>query len=806
MKNTLVFTALLCLTFSFVNAQQTVEFSTEDAPCGFDMHMHELLENNPEEVEKLLHDDAQITELSQHVAQRAGEKNVFPVVVHILHSNGVGDIDFNQVENAIELLNAHYRREHADTSVTRSIFKADAGSAPFEFRLAQTDPNGFATNGVVRLSTSDSYNADDGVKSLSVWPTDRYFNIWIVNSIDNNGGSGIILGYAQFPGTGSWNTYGLVMRHDQFGVIGTAQGSDGMTLVHEMGHCLGLYHTFQSGCGNRCNNSGDRVCDTPPVSAATYDCSTSRNSCSNDVTGSAVGVNGETISLSSDMPDQIENYMSYNTCQNMFTIGQVSRMVATYNYYSRLQGLASESNLKAAGVSGLNYAEFSSSSQVICAGGQISFNDESRYDAKTFEWTFDGGEPATSTSSRQTVNYNEPGIYNVSMKVSDGDTTTIRKSKQGYVAVFSPVGEYLPTSHNFVSPTSVERDWVSINPDGDASSWEHNASVGKLDNSSYMMNNFNNETNRVDELHSETYDFSPFQEVTVSFDYALGRKATTDNDRLFVYVTNDCGESWTPIYSLSSSNATTSTVSPSAAFVPTSSEWASATFTISEARVAGHLVEGVRLKFEFTSGGGNNFYLDNINISGEYKDYPILVSPANESVVQETEVSLDWKSMDVDEYEFEFDEYNGFLSTTLRSGTKTRVNLLPDGDDTKALMDNLDQGKTYYWRVRGIKNGQPTQWSEVREFTVSATASVEANVEEALKAVMYPNPTTGKVHIELQGADEAAVRVVSLNGVEVASEVVLGNGVLDLSQQPSGVYLIEVISDSQVLQKRIIKQ
>src|SRR5690606_28639244 len=96
---------------------------------------------------------------------------------------------------------------------------------------------------------------------------------------------------------GNLNTYGIVARSDQWGTIETASGSDGgRTVTHEMGHCFNLLHTFQSGCGNHCVNSGDLICDTPPVSTSTFGCNLNNNTCSNDATGSST--------FSTDVPDQ----------------------------------------------------------------------------------------------------------------------------------------------------------------------------------------------------------------------------------------------------------------------------------------------------------------------------------------------------------------------------------------------------------------------------------------------------------------------------------------------------------------------
>ncbi|HRP60405.1 MAG TPA: M43 family zinc metalloprotease [Vicingus sp.] len=106
----------------------------------------------------------------------------------------------------------------------------------------------------------------------------------------------------------------------------------GRTLTHEIGHCFNLYHTFQSGCGSNCGSSGDLCCDTPPVSTSSGSCNTSENTCSNDANGADP--------YGTDVLDQIENYMSYNSCQNMFSLDQKTRMMAVLNSTNTTTGLA----------------------------------------------------------------------------------------------------------------------------------------------------------------------------------------------------------------------------------------------------------------------------------------------------------------------------------------------------------------------------------------------------------------------------------------------------------------------------------
>lgn len=92
--------------------------------------------------------------------------------------------------------------------------------------------------------------------------------------------------------------------------------NQGRTATHELGHYLGLEHTFNGGCAaaSSCNSNGDLICDTNPEAEPTYGCSDSR-SCGS--------------------PDPIRNYMDYtdDTCMNHFSPEQVRRMRCSLEHY-----------------------------------------------------------------------------------------------------------------------------------------------------------------------------------------------------------------------------------------------------------------------------------------------------------------------------------------------------------------------------------------------------------------------------------------------------------------------------------------
>jgi len=98
----------------------------------------------------------------------------------------------------------------------------------------------------------------------------------------------------------------------------------------------------------------------------------------------------------------------------------------------------------------------------------------------------------------------------------------------------------------------------------------------------------------------------------MTFKHAFAKKTSADNDRLVVYYSTNCGQSW--VFGLVLTSNILSTVSSTKTdnFVPEPSDWVTRTVNLGTVSNS----TNVRFKFEFTSGGGNNIYIDDINIGG----------------------------------------------------------------------------------------------------------------------------------------------------------------------------------------------
>jgi len=92
---------------------------------------------------------------------------IIPVVFHVLHNYGSENISKAQILDAVRIINEDFNKLNADTSQIIPEFQGIAANSHIEFRLAQIDPYGNCTDGIVRTVTSETNNAGDDTKLLS---------------------------------------------------------------------------------------------------------------------------------------------------------------------------------------------------------------------------------------------------------------------------------------------------------------------------------------------------------------------------------------------------------------------------------------------------------------------------------------------------------------------------------------------------------------------------------------------------------------------------------------------------------------
>ena len=601
---------LIALTFCSI-----ATFAQSHGTCGFDEHNEALKQQYPGSDESI---HEQIIRNRNAYDANSGDRAVIgivPVVVHVIHDGGSSNISNAQIESAILQLNEDYQMLNSDAGNTRNTAEAPfapiAADMEIEFKLAKIDPNGDCTNGIQRRNNSAAaYNAGDNVKSyngggLDAWPRDSYLNIWVVQTIETSG-AGVTLGYAQFPYFGAGNTYGVVIRNDAFGTTGTANGD--RTLSHELGHCFGLFHTFQDGChSDDCSSNADYCCDTPPVSEAQWSCNTTQNTCSQVPTNDAYGF---------DAYDQFENFMSYSPCQYMWSEDQKAIVHGNFASIGFMEDLISPANATATGVNQpevLCKAEFSSSEALVCAGSSIDFTDESYFNVTGTTWTFEGGTPATSTDANPTITYDTPGVYSVTLEVTDG-TNNESITETDYIIVLESPGVEPPYSEGFEDYTSLpdNQNWM-IENEVAGGTWAIQTGVGSSGDQCIKLSNFGTTNGSKDELLSGPIDLSGVDasdDIVFNFKYAYRKRSASNDEWLRFYISNDCGESWTLRKNIHGDDLSEEVQTNSYA-TPADEDWIQVDITnIGSA----YYTENFRFKFQFENDNGNNIFIDDINL------------------------------------------------------------------------------------------------------------------------------------------------------------------------------------------------
>src|SRR5690554_2709368 len=581
----------------------SVNGQEEPFPCASDQINSALFHNHPELQSGIINATNRLEGFTQEYIQqanhqRSGGTYIIPVVFHVIHDYGLGNISSAQIHDAVKQVNLQYRKMNADTTDIVNAFKSLAADTEIELRLAQLDPNGNCTSGITRTYSPLTNIGDHQVKSLIQWPPDQYLNVYICNSAAG------LAGHALLPGAADtipeWD--GIVMQHSYIGTIGTSSFFKRTVLTHEIGHYLNLQHIWG---GNNVPNFyylpvadagncayDDGVADTP-LTVGWQSCSLSGTSCS---------------SL-----DMVQNYMDYSDCSLLFTEGQELRMHAALNStVANRNNLWSPSNLIAPGVAAsighLCQTEIDASQRVICAGESIRFSDLSFHGVTTREWTFQGGSISSSTDSSVTVTFNTAGTYDVSLSISNGVNTI-----DSVYSEFIHVLEDQPTAsniiENFEDITVFENLWYPTVSEN--STRFERVNYGKNSAYSIYVNNFDGPQMARYTLESKPIDATLFTEIAVTFDLAFAKMSTSLNENIQIQLSKDCGKTWTTKRQINL-NSNFSLESDAYFFPDHDSLWINIERVFA---ISNYKVNNLMIRLLFHANSGNNLYIDNINCS-----------------------------------------------------------------------------------------------------------------------------------------------------------------------------------------------
>ncbi|MCW3077307.1 MAG: domain containing protein [Bacteroidetes bacterium] len=565
--------------------------------CGNTFAQERLFEQDPSARERFINVTQPVTDPLKDGERETLSNTSFtiPVVFHILHIGGNENISDVQVASEIAILNRDFQKKNADTANIVSQFKNLAANCNIQFSLATLDPNGNCTNGITRHYTTKTDWTVDMNNYTYTWPPSKYLNVYVVKTMQNGAA-----GYAYLPGTAPAVMDAIVILHNYVGSIGTGNGYTSRALTHEVGHWFNLQHTWGSTNNPGVSCGDDGVSDTP-VTKGHSQCNLQN-----------------AVDCTPGVVENIQNYMEYAYCSNMYTQGQKTRMHNCLNSATNARNnLSTNGNLVATGVltpaSGCApVPEFITSTTITCVGNAVQMTDYS-YNGTVTGWKWSSSLASnTSTVQNGSFTFTNSGI--ASVKLVAGNSFGSDSLTKQIITVLAGINTgSINVVQGFESGTFPDNLWIASSPQYGSPFLTNSVTAFTGSNCVWVNNYFDNPNGAVS-FYSPAFNLQTSSSIQLKFSYAYAQQSAANNDQLKVWVSTNCGSSWSSVFSSAGSALTTTGILTTGPFSPTTSaDWRTVSVNLSS--FSGN--SKVYVKFEFTpdaNGAGNNIFMDDINL------------------------------------------------------------------------------------------------------------------------------------------------------------------------------------------------
>ena len=423
-------------TTSFAMTSPNFNHQHDGEHCLTD-HMTEHWLESAGIAERYHQEEAQQAIMAQnHVASDRSTYTI-PIIFHVIHNpaSPAENVSQTAIYNLLDAVNEDFNAANADIGNARTALGFVPANADIEFCLAQRDPSGnqLTEIGIHRVSTTEVfYDVDTETNKMKdnvgggtgtpVWNRNNYVNVWICDI--TNGATSGVAGYAYKPTVSTLppaSIDGIVIDYN------LGMDPSNRVLTHEIGHYLGLDHTWGGVDGTGCTSGNDGLTDTPNTAGPSFDyalsCSGLQQTCPGTNT-------------------QYENYMDYSSCTVMFTTQQANLMelvlTGSRNSLNSSNGCVPVNPMPPV-------TNFVADITTVIQGGSVNFTDLSTNFPTSWSWTvtpaagvsYIGGTSATSENP--TMQFTNTGLYTIALTATNGSGSDL-ETKTNYINVISSGG------------------------------------------------------------------------------------------------------------------------------------------------------------------------------------------------------------------------------------------------------------------------------------------------------------------------------------------------------------------------------